>query len=173
MKKLKKVLSFALLSGVLLIFSCTKEGEQGESGTNGLDGNANVKSIVLTANSWAWNTTTSARYQVFSGITEITFDIASYGAVLLYQLNSGGTGYIQLPLTGVVSGGVVETDLFIYGEGFVEVQIQNSNLSDPISQIPIPTTYKLIVIPSTAKLSNPDIDYTNYYEVKGAFNLEE
>lgn len=172
MKNLKKILSLVLIASTIVIYSCSKEAEKGEDGPAGVDGNANVKSILLTATFWNWDSGSSSRYQTWTGVTDISEDIAATGVVLLYQLNPSGTGYYQLPITAPISSGVVESDYFEYGIELVQIIIQNSNLSDPISQIPTPTYYKLVTMSSTAKLANPYLDYSNYEEVKKVFNLE-
>ncbi len=171
MKVLKT--SFSIILFTLIIFSsCTKEGKQGDPGVNGADGNANVKSVGLTTSTWYWDSTSSTRYYVWNGITNLTYDIASYGSVHLYQLNSTEDGYFQLPITAPISAGVVESDYYEYGQGTIAVYIQNSNLSDPLGQISTPTNYKLVTISASARVANPNVDYTNYNEVAKAFNLE-
>lgn len=171
MKTFNRTLTLILFVGLFLI-GCTKEGKQGEPGTNGQNGNANVKSISLVASSWLWDSSSSTRYYVWSGIPELTYDIASYGAVHLYQLNSAGNGYLQLPITAPISSGIVESDFYQYGTGTLSVYIQNSNLSDPLLQIPTPTKYKLVTISASAKVANPDLDYSNYDAVAKLFKLE-
>lgn len=161
-----------LLLFILIIFiSCTKEGEQGEPGLNGQNGNANVHSVGLTTNTWIWNSGSGTRYYTWTNISNLTFDIASYGGVYLYQLNSSGNGYFQLPITAPISAGVVESDYYEYGQGILTVYIQNSNLSDPITQIPNPANYKLVTISSSARLANPNLDYSNYEAVAKTFGL--
>lgn len=178
MKTIKKITLLVVIASILTIFSCTKEGKEGPagpagaSGTNGTNGNANVKSILLSTSTWYWDNSFKARYYTWYP-SELTYDIASTGAVFLYQSTSSGAGFIQLPISQPVSASVVESDFFEYGENIIEVYIQNSNQSDPISQIPIPTYYKLVLIPSSARIANPNVDYTNYEEVKTTFNLKD
>jgi hypothetical protein len=168
------IFSIYILS--LVFISCTKEGEQGAPGTNGIngqDGNANVQSATLVANStsnWAWNSTYQWRSAQWTSISILTSSAINSGAVMLYQMDAGIA--TQLPIT-VKIGSKTESDFYSYTEGILAVSIQNSNGSDPISQISIPTTYKLVVIPQSAIIANPIIDYNNYYEVKGAFNLKD
>lgn len=172
MKKIKLKMALALIL-ISVFSSCTKEGKQGEPGTNGQNGNSNVHSEILTAGSWVWDSGSGTRYSTWTGISSLTYDIASYGGVYLYQANSSNNGYFQLPITAPVSAGVVESDYYEYGQGTIVVYIQNSNLTDPIAQIQNPAKYKLVTISASARLANPNVDYSNYEEVKERFDLKD
>lgn len=173
MKRIKQTLTFVVVASVLTIFSCTKEGENGADGTNGADGNANVKSVTLIANStsnWGWNSTYAFRNASFTNISSLTYNAVNSGAVMLYQMDAGVA--TQLPVT-ITYSGKTESDFYSYAEGTVGISVQNSDGSDPLNQIPIPTTYKLVIIPQSAIDANPSLDLNNYFEVKGAFDLED
>ena len=171
--KTKNLTVLIILAFVTISSGCTKEGKQGEPGTNGQNGNSNVHSVILTAGSWVWDSGSGTRYSTWTGISSLTYDIASYGGVYLYQANSSNNGYYQLPITAPVSAGVVESDYYEYGQGTIVVYIQNSNLTDPIAQIPSPAKYKLVTISASARSANPNVDYSNYDDVKECFGLKD
>ena len=75
-------------------------------------------------------------------------------------------------MSSPISAGVIESGYYEYGQGKLPVYIQNSNLSDSIAQIPSSANYKLVTISSSARLANPNLDYTDYEAVAKAFDLE-
>lgn len=166
--KNKFVLGLMILS-IALLSSCAKDGDVGPAGK---DGNANVTSVTLTASSWNWSTADYWRYNNWTGVSILTSEVCNTGAVMLYQ-TSGGVN-IQLPITQTTStGSTVEHDWYTYAVGGVSIYVENADFSDPISQLPIPTTYKLVCIPSKAMLAHPEVDLKNYEQVKAVFNLKD
>lgn len=171
MKTKKLLMSFIIVFGVL-ISSC-KKPEKGDTGAAGKNGNANVSSTILTVYSWTWDATNYWRYANFSSVPLITYDIANSGMVMLYQKTSSGS-YIAVPVTQTTAtGSTVEHDWFVYGTGQLSVYIENADLTDPISQIPQPTNYKLVCIPAQSLIVHPNINFQNYNQVKSAFNLKD
>jgi len=168
MKNLKRVLSLIVVVSVLTIFSCTKEGEQGvagSNGTNGQDGNANVVSSTATNINWSWQGSNYSSGFTYGAITQ---DIIDNGAVFAYA--KIGNGYNQIPLTFYNSG--YSTSLEVHAEvGTISIFWTNSDFQQHGS--PSVTQIKVVVMSASQRLANPNIDYTNYYEVKGAFNLDE
>jgi hypothetical protein len=164
---------FLLMSATAIVFNgCKgKDGAPGAEGPKGADGNANVTSIVLTATNFYWNGTYQYRYASWSSISILTSAVASTGAVMLYQSDGAGA-YIALPISQSIGGDVSEHDYFTYSEGKVSVVIENSDKSDPIANISLPTTYKLVCIPSKAMIAHPNVDIKNYTQVKDVFNLK-
>lgn len=79
----------AILIVCLLFMACTVDGEPG---TDGKDGNANVTTITFN------NSTFKDGTNNFS-IKAIDKDIVNYGAVLAYMKPSGTTTYYALPFT--------------------------------------------------------------------------
>jgi len=169
MKKINTVVMLIILSSILTTFSCTKEGKQGETGpagTNGVNGNANVKSASFTVYTWEWLTNGNSKYVDITS-TLITTDILNSGAVLLY-IKSGST-WQALPFT-FPQGTTSTLFRYLYAYNLVEIQItQETGVPSITSNL----EFKLVVMSSTARMSNPNIDYNNYYEVKGAFNLKD
>jgi len=168
MKNLKKVLHLFVIASVLTTFSCTKEGKQGVAGVDGKNGNANVTSstIVISGSQWFYQ---APSYLIDLSYSTITTDVINNGAVLIYY-SANGTGFEQLPTTLYFFNNVSTTINAVASVGNVRLAYTDSDLTQP--QLPFVMTIKVVVIPSAQRLANPNIDYTNYYEVKGAFNLK-
>ncbi len=154
MKTIKRTLILALMASVSLLFSCAKDGKDGLPGPAGPAGNANVKSQTFVVNTWDWSSNSVLLYD-----PNITQAIVNNGAVQVYVQGDPGV-WMALPLT--ISGSYIVYD---YQLNYVRI-ITDSQ----------PTTlerFKVVAIASSARLANPDVDYTNYEEVKATFNLED
>lgn len=175
MKMKMKSVSMCLLVGVtaLLLNACKgKDGAPGAQGPAGTNGNANVTSQTLTATNFNWDATYQYRYDSWSSISILTSAVASTGSVMVYQ--SDGTGnYIALPISQSIGGGISEHDYFVYSAGTLSIVIENSNGSDPMGNILLPITYKLVCIPSRAMKQHPEVDINNYMQVEKAFDLKK
>jgi hypothetical protein len=157
---------FLLLASVLLLtFSACKK--EGPAGKDGKDGNANVQSSTFTVTSWGYS---APSYYADINYSAITAGIINNGAVLVY-LSNGSGGYSQLPLTIYPSSSYSETLETVSGPGFVRIFITDSDLTAPIT--PGTLTFKVVVIAASARMANPDVDLSNYNQVKKAFNLQE
>lgn len=167
MKTKNLFLALVAFSTTIAFIGCKKEGAAGKDGK---DGNANVTSLTLTTSSWTWDATNKWRYSVWTGVTALSSEVCSGGAVMVYQNTTGG--YVALPLTINISGTISEHDFFEYNTGNMYIFIENSDLSDPIAQIPIPTEYKLVCIPPAGMIQHPNVDLRNYNEVCRTFNLK-
>jgi hypothetical protein len=169
MKTLKKIVMLVVITSVLTTFSCTKEGKEGPvgpQGTVGTNGNANVKSTAFTVYSWEWATSGNSKYIDITS-TLITIDIVNSGSVLLYI--KSGTAWQALPFT-FPQGTTSTLFRYLYDFNLVEIQVtQETGVPSITSNL----DFKLVVISSSARIANPDIDYTDYYEVKEAFNLKD
>lgn len=159
MKTLKRISILVMIASILTTFSCTKEGKQGETGPQGsagTNGNANVASLTFDVNSWNWSSNNCNL-----SATNVTTSIVSSGSVLVYMETSPySEQWAAIPLS---SSGI---------EIIYSYQVGNVN----IVASPQPTSherFKVVAIASSARLANPNIDYSNYYEVKGAFNLKD
>lgn len=157
----------AVITLGIFIVSCTKEGKQGEPGINGVDGNANVKTIMVWDVSWSYS---SPSYQTIIPHNDITQDLVDRGVVLVYaRLNSGA--YNQLPTTFYQSSSYSTSIEVASIAGSVTLFWTDSDLSQP--SYPAINDFKIVLIPSTAKLAKPDLDYSNYEEVKASFGLKD
>jgi len=171
-KKIKEIImktntkTGILIFCLLLIFGCKKEGPAGKDGK---DGNANVKSSTVTFSTWNWDSASGYEYSDFTW-PEITSSIVSNGAVLMY-LNTT-SGWAPLPRTIHPSATYSQSQRFVYNVGTFKIIVQDSDL-----QPPVPTlgtwTIRILAIESSGLRANPDIDWSNYNEVKVRFNLSE
>ena len=157
----------AVITLGIFIASCTKEGKQGEPGMNGVDGNANVKTIMVWDVSWSYS---SPSYQTTIPHNDITQDLVDRGVVLVYaRLNSGA--YNQLPTTFYQSSSYSTSIEVASIAGSVTLFWTDSDLSQP--SYPAINDFKIVLIPSAAKIAKPYVDYSNYEEVKASFGLKD
>lgn len=150
--------------------SCTKEGAKGETGASGVNGNANVKSTTFTVFASDWQTATGSFPPLFVNRTEplITADIANSGAVMLYMQSTSSTQWQALPYTFPTSSSSTMYR-FWHSENTLQINIYEESGTPTAAT----RTFKMVVMSSSARLANPNIDYTDYEQVKATFNLED
>lgn len=165
MKTLKKTLILVLMASISATFSCTKEGKEGPPGPAGTNGNANVKSSNFTIYSWDWTTSGNMKY-VDINSSLITTDIVNSGSVLMYMKYGGF--WQALPFT-YPQGATSQLFRYYYSDNFVQIQVTQET---GIPSLP-DFEFKLVAISSSARLSNPDINLNNYYQVKEVFSLND
>ena len=169
-----KIKITTIIAVCLIAFATTncqkpKDGAVGPQGTNGKDGNANVSSVTLNANSWTWDGTNYWSTASFANISILTSNVVNGGAVMMYE-NFGSGVYMALPQTINLTSSVQQHSFFSYANNTVVVYTENSDLSNPN---PSATSYKLVCIPPAIIKSNPNIDLTNYSEVKHVLDLKD
>lgn len=170
MRNLKRVLSLVLITSLFSFFSCTKEGEKGDSGINGANGINGVDSPTPKTFNFSLTFNSGDTFQSYSGITGVDSDDVMLFYILYETL--GTTDYWSgIPLE---LGNVSFIPEFSDQSGLVFI---NTLKADGTAGSPFASTFtygfKVVVIKSSQRLANPNIDYTNYYEVKGAFSLED
>tara|TARA_R110000782_G_scaffold237188_1_gene323453 strand:- start:185201 stop:185656 length:456 start_codon:yes stop_codon:yes gene_type:complete len=151
MKTIKRTVLLTLIASVSLLFSCAKDGEDGLPGPAGPAGNANVKSQTFDV---YWSS--SSFVDLYATI--VTQSIVNSGSVMTYIQESPGT-WIALPINTNYN--------IVYSYSVNNVRVYVS---------PQPSGYdkfKVVAIASSARLANPNVDYTNYEEVKATFNLKD
>ena len=166
MKKLNLIIALTVI--IFSISSCSKEGTQGPAGkdgtngTNGANGNANVHSRNFIVTSWN-GVNTSGVYIILADM-DITQSIIDSGAVLVYQEVSG-TWY-ALPRSNFG-----DQWAFNFYLNNIVIQLSHSNGT----QVPNPgtNTFKVVVIAGSNRLSNPNLNWSNYNEVKVAYGLKD
>lgn len=144
-------------------------GPQGPAGTNGVDGNANVKcyTVNLFSNNWACSSICYADVTC-SGITQ---DIINTGSVHVFMQSTTNTGvWLNMPWTEFNSTYSSNYN-FNYSLNSLRIFKQDSDLTTPAN--PGSRFFKIVVIASSGKLAHPEVDYTNYEEIKEAFDLAE
>ena len=160
-----------LIMGLMLIsaslFNSCKKGDTGAPGKDGVDGNANVSSVLLNATTWTWDASALWRYDSWSSISILTSDVATSGAVMLYE--GSGTTWMAVPYSFNVGSGITIHTFFNYTTGSVAVYQALSNDGDPN---PAATTYKLVCIPKKMMVLHPEVNLKNYEQVKAAFDLK-
>jgi hypothetical protein len=162
MKYTKTISKLLLLVTITFFSSCKKEGPAGLAGK---DGNANVVSSTITSSSWAYTAPSWATTFDYPAITQ---DIINSGAVLVYL--KVGNNYNQLPLTFYQTSSyssTIEVSTFVGG---LSLLWTDSDLTQPNN--PGSPTFKIVVIASSGMIQNPNVDYSNYEDVKATFNLK-
>jgi hypothetical protein len=171
---MRTTLSFlaAGLFMVLLAGSC-KKGDTGTPGTPGKNGVANISSRTFYVESWSY---ASPNYYATLIVPEITTaDINSTG-VLVYFKTTATNEWTALPYTQYNSPFNYYMN-FVSMPGFVRVNwFYNTSTSqgdDPNKYYNTNVQFKVIVIPPQERVLKPDVNYTQYEEVKNAFKLKD
>ncbi|ADQ19177.1 hypothetical protein [Leadbetterella byssophila] len=166
-----KYLSLFLLS--VIFVSCKVEGPQGPAGADGKDGNANVKTQIITVSPSNWQGDGFA-WEARKASSIITADIATNGAVLCYLQGNDGV-YTQIPFSytdyWVDEGGqafLYNSHLFFqYGTGMVNFILQDDDAQTPAPQSNM--VFKVVAIASSELVAG--LNTKNYMEVAEALNL--
>ncbi|MBL7933245.1 MAG: hypothetical protein JNL60_15170 [Bacteroidia bacterium] len=146
-------LSILMIGSATLLTNCKKgdTGPAGAAGTNGKDGNANVKSQTSTNLTWTFNSSTLA-YETNIAVPAITQDIVDKGAVLVYLQE--GNSSSQLPTSSMYDSATIVFFNFEYSVGNVKVTFTNSDLDNTL--VPQSTTkFKIVAMTASAKGQNP------------------
>jgi hypothetical protein len=173
MKKIKTILMLVVIAGISTTISCTKEGEKGQDGlngingidgTNGTDGNANVQNFNITVNTgdWTYDNLYQRQYYQYS----LT---ANYNSLVVCYVMSGSGKQIMPYYEAVNQRNYDFANVLYQSSPYIEFQYTDytSTTTPPSSS----KNFYIVIIP--ARLANPDIDYSNYNEVKRVFNLKD
>lgn len=182
MKTIKRITLLVLISSILTTFSCTKEGKQGPAGTNGTNGASGptgptgpsgVDGIPgPQAKTFNFSLTFNAgdTYKSYGGITGYDADDVILFFVH-YETLSSTAYWSSLPMIFSTLNIVPE---FSDQTGFVFINTLKSNGTAGSPWTSTSTlNFKAVLVKSSQMIANPNIDYSNYYEVKGAFNLKD
>jgi len=148
-----------------LIFSgCAKDGEtgpQGPAGAAGAAGNANVIATNTFTASWVLSGTA---YGAELSVPAITQDIVDRGSVQVFvQYADEWWGLPDL-------NGVNSTQ---FGFGLGNVSLLNTNSDGTTPSLPFVSIFRVVVISSSNRMANPNVNWKNYKEIKQAFNLKD
>lgn len=167
MKQAFKTITIAI-TGIVLAFGLTltscKKVEKGPAGPTGATGASGPEAKTYTVDVMYYAGDT---YKTFSGVTDF-----EEGDILLFfvQIGSGfgGDGYIQMPLS---LNGIDYFGLFyeISGTALMFNYISGTASSPWTSSQAM--RYKIVHIKSTGLIKHPNVDLSNYKEVKTAYNL--
>jgi hypothetical protein len=133
--------------------------------------NVNVIAHTYSVSSWQF---ASPNYYTDLGVAELTSSNINTAAVMVYFSKNPGT-WIAVPYTQyetlhdyhmnfLTSAGTVEVRWFYDG---------TSAGSDPNAYYSATIQCKVVVIPQSVRLANPDLDVTNYNAVKTRFDLKD
>lgn len=164
MKKIFQIQAILFLGIFSLIFNTGCKKESTSEATK-------VTAHTYTVNSWAFD---SPNYYTDLDVPELTSDNLNSAAVMVYYSVSQGV-WISVPNT-------VYGTLHDYHMGFLtsvnRVEVTwfydgTSNGSDPNTYYSTSVMCKVVVIPSSQRNANPDIDLTDYEQVKARFHLAD
>lgn len=149
---------------------CKKDGEVGPSGpagSNGVDGNANVKLFYFGPDTMT--TTTTWKTHVFD--STITENMIDSSLVLIYHENSG----FWYPSPGLGIAGSYQTRSYTYGtptQASLSIQIYNADGSTYTGAQQIFTRIKVIIAPADIFTGRGmKIDTKDYYATMGYLGL--
>lgn len=149
-----------IISSFIMLSSCVK-------GPAGEDGNANVIVTQYTIPSWIW---VAPEWMAAIYWDKITSKIIENGAILVYaEINP--SEYAQLPVTYPVDGSYSESIFVSAKVGSVTLSVVDSDLLTP--NYPGQTKVKIVLIEGNYMKSHPEVNYSNYREVKRVFGLED
>ena len=155
--------------------ACKVEGPEGPAGRDGLDGNANVKTQIITVTPSAW-VGDGYVYQAQRPCSIITAEIVNSGAVLCYMQDANNT-YIPLPFTftnwyPAENGQPIlynSHTLFFYSPGVISFLIQDDDAmtSSPEDNV----IFKVVAIASSEVVAG--LDTRDYRQVATVLQLED
>jgi hypothetical protein len=178
-KTMTKMLAVAFMVMVIIQITGCKKGDTGPAGptgatgatgaqgTQGNQGNANVSSRTIIANAADWVSTSTSWYvDLFpSNITQLAVDS---GTVMVYMESTTQAGtWLNMPWIEEISSSYFSTFNYVYAAGTVRISKYDSDLTMPTP--PGLRKFKIVAIPPHMKKAN--INYSNYNEVKSAYNL--
>ena len=168
---MKKLIILSILFSVLTFTSCKKDDD---SGLQPKGNYPEVSTLLFSLTSANWGHvgtagTSGDGYVADLLATNITADIAATGTVLCYVSPDNAT-WLQLNYT-IPFSTWSESWIGFFSTGHYGIEVMDS---DFLTQMPTGTTYaRLITMTHTARLQNPNVDLSNYNEVKKAFNLKD
>ncbi len=168
MKKIKILLILVIIAGVSATISCKKEGEKGEpgvNGTNGTNGNANVQNFDITVNTWEWTYDNTYQRQYYR-----YWLTANYNSLVVCYVMSG-SGKQIMPYYEAVSQKNYDFANVLF-QTYPYIEFQYTDYNSPTTPPSSSKYFYMVIVPPAARLANPNIDYTNYNEVKRTFNFK-
>ncbi len=168
MKTLNQTLMTLLVITFVFSIGCTKEGKQGPQGITGAVGPKGDNGPDATTYNFNLTFNAGDTYKSYGGITNYDTDDVVF--FFIYYENLSGVSYwTSMP---VMISNINFVPEFSDQSGYAFINTTLSNGSSPWTSTTT-LSFKAVLIKSSQRLAHPDIDYTNYYEVKGAFNLKD
>jgi hypothetical protein len=154
---------FAVVS--ILFSACKKEGPQGPQGSQGPQGEVGPQAKTY---NFSLTFDPGETFESFSGITG--FDDNDVVMTYVNADNIGGvSSWVQLPAIFNYTNFVPE---FFEDNGQLFINLMDANGYEFVS-FPSSTSFnfKAVHIKSSGRKANPNVDFTNYEEVKKVFKL--
>lgn len=156
---MKTLITTTLLSIIILLSSCKKEGPQGPTGPQGEKGDPGPAAITKEFNLTFDPGDTFETYNGFVG----DYDAGDVILVYIYWADHGSKYYVQLPFT---RGTVVNYAEVGHDHGLLIVNVENTTTGGSIITSTTTFGYKAVLIKSEIKRMMPkDFDYSNYENV--------
>lgn len=165
---LKPIYAIAVLAIIMLTNSCKKDDDTayqpaGNYVTTGTNNNT-VKNYDFTLHSWDWSWDNLYRQWYYNQYVNEDFQSAIYGYVM------SGNGEEAMPYYNQVNFTTTSfaNDLF-QSTPYIKFEYYDGSttLSSPSSD----TYLYLVIIPPSQRLSDPNINYSDYNSVKKAYHL--
>lgn len=185
MKTFRKTFILVAIAGITTFFGCAKDGKDGlpgptgATGATGTTGNANVKTYTFNVplSSFTLNSTNNSYQASTLSYAPVSMQIGQYDDVSLYLYDTDG--WYALPYTKYFNTGTTFNTHYYELTDWQSlwVYIRNSAGGQPYSSMTTGNlTYRAVIIGGAAgrKAHRPDnVDFSNYNEVKAAFNLKD
>ena len=163
---IKDVITFIAITLSFTFTSC-KKGDTGPAGPTGANGVSNIQTsnFTTTNSSWSFDPSDNSYNTTISWLA-ITQSIIDKGTIQVFLGDGSNSQWAALP----ASFGDNQIN-YSYKLGQVIISITLSTGAAPTN--PGGQQFKIVIIPPTARMANPTVNYKNYLEVKRAFNLKD
>jgi hypothetical protein len=172
---MKSIKFYSLIALVIsLAAACKKEGPAGPAGQ---DGNANViSSNTVTLYNWntAFDNGTEFSYSSSLTWSAITQDIRDRGLVIAYLKDNSTSSWYAMPYSYSGSG-YGETFNYDFNTGTANIYYEGyDNSGSPgANALNGVFTVRLVAVPASVRIANPDIDWTSYEQVSKLIPAQE
>ena len=158
----KKVVLICLVATFTSCSEDGKDGMAGTNGTNGTNGNANVVGTTdFTILPTDWQTTGNLKSVTITN-NGVTQNIVNSVIVIFFQ--NSVSSYLAIPFSyqGIDRG-------FAFGLNYIQITL---SASSPIT-VTANTVIRAVIISSSNRMANPNVNWNNYAEVKDKFKLKD
>ncbi len=152
-------------------------GVNGTNGTNGTNGNANViASTTFTLNNWTSNFDDGINfnYSASASWAGITQAIVDKGVVVVY-FDDGSGGWVALPYSYAEDTYSSTTINFSFSVGMVAVEYTGFDDSGSFGASALNglLAIRIVAISASNREAYPNVNWSNYNEVKAVLNLKD
>lgn len=171
-----KISYFFPLALFFLIIACKgpkgdpgTDGPMGIQGIQGTPGNANVYTYNYTILSWGYDG--NHYYSEVDGADGFELSAADLSSAATMAYIKTGSLYVALPTVSFPSGGTQYYRPY-FGVNLFRIWVDTEG-GDVAPEFEAPRDVKVVIIPQSQRLAEPDVDLLNYEDVKRTFNLED